>query len=99
MNQAGRLPLKYEKAGSWVGKNGTIDIVAKDRTGRILAGICEFLNDVMTKDDYERLLKTMKQARIKAEYIYLFSAGGFDSVLEELAKERADLKLICLSQL
>lgn len=99
LSQSGRLPIKCEKLGSWVGKNGTIDIMAEDNDGKMLLGLCSFPDRTMTDKDYRKLLSVMKQARVKADYIYLFSAGGFDDGLEELAQEQVNIELVRLSQL
>ena len=99
LNQAGRLPIKCEKSGRWIGKNGTIDIMAMDREGRTLLGACGFSEDEMTYENYQKLLSVMKQARVKADYIYLFSAGEFDDELQTLAQRESNIELIRLSQL
>lgn len=92
-NRAGRLPIRYRRSGEWIGKVGTIDIVAQDTDGKTLIGLCSFEKPDMTYDDVEWLYFCAKKARLKADYCYLFSSGGFDA--EIMARAEAD-KSICL---
>lgn len=99
LNQAGRLPMRFEKTGSWVGKDGTIDIVAQDREGRILVGYCIYSDVKMTQHDYDVLGLLLKQAHISADFIYLFSAGGFEDGLKDAVQQKGAVELVSLSQM
>ncbi|MBQ8592332.1 MAG: ATP-binding protein [Lachnospiraceae bacterium] len=87
-NKADNLPLEYNKSGEWVGKVGTIDIVAQDEIGQTLIGLCNWEKENMTYDDVEWLYFCAKKAKLKPNYCYLFSAGGFDAKI--LDKAEAD---------
>ncbi len=99
MNQMGKLHFKYEKSGSWVGKVGTIDIVAQDEEGHTLVGMCSWERSLMTYNDYEWLLFCVEKAKLNADYIYLFSVDGFDEKLNLEAKVKKNIILIDISQL
>lgn len=98
LNQTGKLEIKYEKSGKWVGKVGTIDIVATDEEGNTLAGLCAFEHEQMRFEDYEWLLFCLEQAKLKTSLIYLFTIGGFDKRLEETALKNPSIRLVDLSK-
>ncbi|HOO29104.1 MAG TPA: DUF234 domain-containing protein, partial [Lachnospiraceae bacterium] len=94
MNKMNQLHFKFVKMGSWVGKVGTIDIVAQDEDGRTLIGCCNWEKSLMTYEDYEWLLFCAEQAKLKADDIYLFTAGGFDEQLKLEANVKKNMYLI-----
>lgn len=94
LNEKELLPFKYTKKGEWVGKNGVINIVAQNVSRDTLLGFCNFETPVTTYEDYEWYLFTAKEARLRPDYIFLFSRGGFDERLTALAKEDGKIKLI-----
>ena len=93
------LPFVYSKCGEWVGKSGTIDIVAQNAKRDTLLGFCNYEFDGMSYEDYEKYLACAKQAYLKPMYCYLFSVTGFDERLERLAKENDTIQLVDMSQL
>ncbi|RDU23280.1 ATP-binding protein [Anaerosacchariphilus polymeriproducens] len=98
VNQIGKLPIKIEKMGSWVGKEGTIHIIAQDKDGHSLIGQCNLLELEMTYDMCEHLFYCMDKAKISADYYYLFSAK-FDTKLKKVAKADSRIVLINMNQL
>jgi len=99
MNTYHRLPYEYENWGSWFGKNGNIDIIAEDKTGKTLVGSCLWLDQAMEMPDYSHFKELIEQARIEPEHYYLFSKNGFSKELEELAIKSKYIKLIPLEEL
>jgi len=99
MNTYHRLPYEYDNWGSWFGKNGTIDIIAEDKNGKMLVGSCLWLDQVMEMSDYSHLIELIGLARIEPEHYYLFSKDGFSKELEELANNSKNLQLIPLEEL
>ncbi len=93
-NKRNRLPFVYEQSGEWVGKVGTIDIVAQDEKGKTLIGLCNWDKPMMTYDDYEWLIFCAEKAKLQPDYIYLFSVGRFDEKLNLEAKVKHNIKLI-----
>ncbi|MBO5094420.1 MAG: ATP-binding protein [Lachnospiraceae bacterium] len=99
MNCEERLPIVYTRAGEWIGKAGSIDLVAQDEAGRTLIGLCSWEKPVMSYEDYERLLLCARQAKLSPDYIYLFSALRFDESLTREAEKNGSLRLIGLDAL
>lgn len=99
LNALGRLPYNFIEFGTFLGKVGNIDIVAEDRKGNNLIGLCSFENETITLEDFEWLCFCVKQAKLSDDVFYLFSRGNFDSRLVELSKERNNIYLIDLSML
>ncbi len=99
MNIAGQLSLRINKMGTWVGKQGTIDIIGEDEVREHLVGICNWSKPQMTYSDYEKLLANMKRAKIKAKVVYLFSATSFDEDLESLATSDSSIVLVDMKEL
>ena len=54
---------------------------------------------MMMYEDYSLFMECQKNAKIKAEYVILFSAGKFDNRLREKAKRNDKLALISLEQI
>lgn len=97
-NQRKQLPFLFVKKGEWVGKAGTIDLVAQDEKENTLIGLCNWDRPLMTYDDYERLLFCAEKARLRPDYIYLFSAGHFDEKLKWESKVKKNIKLISVDE-
>lgn len=95
LGREGVLPYAYGSAGEWIGKNGNLDIVARDGDGHTLVALCSYARRV-TFEDYEWLLFCAKKARLKPDEIFLFSAADFDESLREEAGRDSRLKLFPL---
>lgn len=93
-----RLPIACGTIGEWIGKAGTLDIIAQDQEGRTLIGLCNW-EKPMTYEDYENLLLYAKKAKISADYIYMYTAFRFDEKLNLEAKVKSNLKLVQISDL
>lgn len=94
MNREKKLPFVYTRSGEWVGKTGTIDLVAQDEEGHTLIAGCSYSRRKMSAADYEWLLFCVKQARLKADTVWLFAMQGFDDSLKQLAQEDEKVQLI-----
>ena len=99
LNKVDKLPIKLEKTGTWVGKNGVIDVIAQNSVRENLVGICNWSEEKMPYEAYENLLSNMKKAMISAKNIYLFSATAFDSKLVDLANSDSKVTLIDMTEL
>lgn len=94
MNHMGQLNFRFTKMGSWVGKVGTIDIVAQDEAGHTLIACCNWEKKAMSYEDYEWILFCCEQAKLSVNDYYLFSSGTFDDRLKTEAEIRNNLYLI-----
>lgn len=99
LNEKNCLPFVFTRHGEWVGKLGTIDIVAQNDKRDTILGFCNYAFDGMTYEDYERYMECAKQAYLRPMYVYLFSITGFDKRLEALAEENSAITLVDMSQL
>ncbi len=93
-----RLPIDCGTIGEWIGKAGSLDIIAQDQEGHTLIGLCNW-EKPMTYEDYENLLLYAKKAKISADYIYMYTAFRFDEKLNLEAKVKSNLKLVQISDL
>ena len=98
-NKWGKLPFEAVEFGEWVGKLGNIDIIAKSEEDETIIGICNFEKPLMRYDDYEWLLFCAEKAKLRADYVYLFSAGRFDEKLSLEAKVKHNIRLITLDEM
>ena len=99
LDMVGQLPIKLERTGTWLGKENNIDIIGQNSIRENVVGICNWSDSVMAYASYEKLLETMKLARISAKTIYLFSATKFDEKLIELSKENPAVVLVDMTEL
>ena len=99
LNMVDKLPLKLTRTGTWVGKQGTIDLVAQDEARNMLVGLCNWWRPAFTSDMLRQLEKNLKKAKIKAGYIYLFSATTFETELLESVKNESRIICVDMNQL
>lgn len=98
-NKQGKLPFKVERVGEWVGKFGTIDIVAQNEEGKTILGICNWEKPLMRYDDYEWFLFCAEKAKLEADYVYLFSVHNFEERLKLEATVKPNMKLISMDEM
>lgn len=99
MNRVGKLPLQVTKLGTWIGKQGTVDIVAQDAVRNTLVGSCNWSKPMMTAADVERLEQTLKKARLSPKHIFLFTATEFAPELVALDKKDERFILVDMKEL
>lgn len=99
MSMVKQLPIEIHKIGTWVGKQGSIDIVAQNAVRERIVGLCNWSREALTEEMFEDLLKSMEQAKIKAEKYYLFSARNFDDAITARAAEDETIVLIDMNRL
>ena len=99
LNVVEKLPIKLIKIGTWIGKEGTIDVIGQSSNRENVVGICNWADKQMNYLRYDELLESMKKARISANTVYLFSATKFDSKLVDLSKENKSVVLVDMTEL
>lgn len=99
MSRAHKLPVELTRQGTWIGKQGTIDIVAQDAARNTIVGCCNWSEPAMTATDVRELQQTLKKARLSPGQIYLFTATEFDAELTAWAEQDEHLLLIDMKQL
>lgn len=95
----GKLPLKVAKMGTWVGKEGNIDIIAQNEIRQNMVGLCNWDKPELTMKMCEELFASMKRAKIRAEYYFLFSARGFEPALVQMAEQDKRFILVDMNEL
>lgn len=99
MNRVGQVSIHIKRMGTWIGKTGTIDIIAQDDELDYVVGICNWDEEKLSYDKYQDLLNDMKLAKIHARTMYLFSATSFDEKLVELEKDEPTVVLVDMTEL
>lgn len=99
MNEEGMLPFVYDRAGEWVGKEGNIDMIAQDEETHTILVLCNYEKPIMTYEDYENLIYCAGKARLRIDYIFLYSIGRFDEKLYLEAKVKKNISLVSMSEL
>lgn len=99
LNTHGQLSIQAVKSGIWIGKKGNIDIIVQDSIRRNIVAICNWSEPKLNISMWENLEFAMKQAKIKAEQYYLFSAHSFDEAIRQKAEEDDRIKLIDMKEL
>ena len=99
LNLTGKLPMKITKMGTWIGKEGDIDIIAQNEIRENIVGLCNWEKPEVTIAMCEELFSRMKKAKIDAKYYFLFSAKSFERALVELAEQDKRYILIDMNEL
>ncbi|MCQ2506814.1 MAG: ATP-binding protein [Lachnospiraceae bacterium] len=81
----GRVLDNYE---TWYGKNGIIDIVARDNNGKVIVGICDLKSEKTKTTVIDALEELLNISGIAANEIHFFSNHGFTQDFINAAKEK-----------
>lgn len=93
-----QLAQSHHNAGEWLGKTGSIDIVAAGPSGQLTVASCSYSKQ-MTFEDYEWLLFCMKKAKVTSGDIRLYCEKGFDETLQKAERDgRVSLCNITLNE-
>ena len=68
----GKLPLKIARMGTWVGKEGNIDIIAQNEIRQNMVGLCNWQEPELTMEMCEALFLNMKRAKSAQNIISSF---------------------------
>ena len=99
LSSVGQTPVRVISMGTWIGKNGVIDIIGADEKRNIIAGICHWGEEPAGIERYEQLLSDLKLARLSPEAIYFFSGTDFTDEMRKKAKDEPHINLIDLEKL
>ncbi len=99
LNQIGRLPFAIHKMGTWVGKEGNIDIIAQNSVRENIIGLCNWEKPMLTIDMCEEMDAMMKRAKLSSNHYFLFSATTFQPELVEITKNDQRFTLIDMKEL
>ncbi len=79
------------KLGRYWDDDIDIDLLAKTKDGKIIAGSCKYTNTKIKKSELTKLKEKCKQVNIDVDMFVLFSKKGYSSELKSLKGD--DLKL------
>lgn len=99
LNQMGQLPFSIHKVGTWIGKNGSIDIIAQSTDRRNIIGFCNWDKPLMTMQMCEDMALAMEKAKIESNHYYLFSATDFEPELKKYVTMDERFILIDMNEL
>ncbi|MFT5835784.1 MAG: hypothetical protein ACI9RG_000677 [Sulfurimonas sp.] len=83
-----------DEIGSYWDRNTEIDILAKTKSGKIIAGICKNSNAKAKKTELTKLKEQCEKAELTADINVVISKNGFSNELKTL--KGADLRLFAL---
>jgi hypothetical protein len=99
LNQIGRVPFAIHKMGTWVGKEGNVDIIAQSTDRQNIVGLCNWEKPLLTMQMCEDMYESMQRARVQSEHFYLFSAKAFEPALVEYVRSDHRFELIDMTEL
>ncbi len=82
------------EVGSYWDQRAKIDILAKTKSGKVLAGLCKYSNQKAKKNELGRLQEECRVAELTPDIYVIVSKGGFSNELKALKGE--DVKLFAL---
>ncbi len=86
-----------EKIGSYWDRNGEIDILARTKSGKIVAGSCKYAKSKANKSELTKLKEKCAKAELSPDIYVIFSKSGFSN---ELKKEKGEeVRLYALKNL
>ena len=83
--------------GSYWDKNCDIDILAKTKSGKLIAGSCKYTQNKVKKTELTRLREQCELAQLEPDMYVFFAKNGFSSELKSLKSDT--LKLFTLKSL
>ena len=94
-----RLPITIKKIGTWIGKKYNIDIIAQDDDRNTITAKCSYSKSIFSYDMYEELMAANEEAKVNADYKYLFSVKGFDAKLKHLESIDSTVVLVDMNEM
>ncbi len=79
------------KLGRYWDDNIEIDLLAKTKSGKIIAGSCKYTNAKIKKTELTRLKENCKKVKIGVDMFVLFSKNGYTSELKSLKSDTVKL--------
>jgi len=82
---------KIVECSSYWDNEVELEIYAKTKSGKIIAGTCKYTNAKVKKSELTKLQEKCEKAKIKADIFVIFSKRGFSSELKSLKGENLKL--------
>ncbi len=82
------------ESGSYWDRNTSIDILAKTKSGKVIAGICKYSNTKAKKTELTKLKEQCEKAELNPDIFVVISKSGFSNELKTMKSD--ELKLFSL---
>ena len=82
---------KIMKIGSYWDTKVEIDLLAKSKSGKFIAGACKFSKSKANKSELSKLKEKCRQAELEIESFVIFSKNKFSTELKKLKGEKLQL--------
>lgn len=85
------LDDKIVEIGRYWDDDLEIDLLAKTRSGKIIAGVCKYTNTKLKKSELSKLKEACKKAEIDVDIFAIFCKSGFSNELKSLKSDEVRL--------
>ena len=79
------------KLGKYWDNNSSIDLLAKTKSGKIIAGSCKYTNTKIKKNELNKLMDNCKKIGLEVDVFVLFSKVGYSNELKALKNDQIKL--------
>lgn len=79
------------KLGKYWDNNISIDLLAKTKSGKIIAGACKYSNSKIKKNELNKLVESCKKINLNVDILVIFAKTGYSNELKALKSD--ELKL------
>jgi len=79
------------KIGRYWDDNVEIDILAKTKSGKVIAGVCKYTNSKIKKSELTKLKKICQDVKIDVDIFVIFAKKGYSSELKSLKGDNLKL--------
>ncbi len=94
-----RTKADYSSFGSWNGKEGRLDMMARSTDGKYLIGACIWQDEKVDRALIDHYFALAEMTRFKAEELYFFAKNGFSDEVISICEEKKNVKLVDLKDL
>ena len=82
---------EISQVGKYWDDKREISIVAKTKSGKIIAGNCKYINSKLKKNELNKLISDCKSININPDILVLFTKKGFSSEIKSMKSESLKL--------
>lgn len=86
LSRRGSLKAFYNDFRTWIGKTGTIDIVAGDGEGNTLAAVCFYEERMADVEEINAVKQMLISAGLRCTELFIFARAGFTDRARSLAQ-------------
>jgi len=98
LSRRGSLKAGYNDFRTWIGKTGTIDIVANDGEGSTLAAVCFYEERQADAEEIAAVKEMLSSAGLRCKEIFIFARAGFTDRARAMAQSE-EIMTVAMSDL